>query len=537
MQNINGSGSQQISWNTIGNIANATLVDREKENLNDIEYYVYNASGIRVRKVCERKNSDGTILTTDDKRYLGNYRCTTKTNADKRHSITVGGVQKHDCIVQYSTNTAGAITNDGILYRYQHANHLNSIGLETNQAGQVISYEEYSPFGETVYSLESLYNTTKEYRYSAQEKDDTTGLYYYGYRYYAPWLCRWTRPDPAGTIDGFNLYAFVGNEPIGKVDVMGLWDGESIDYFKEMLINPNYSFSPEVKKIYWKEIKKIENSWETYKDVERRERKKFNELCVNLNNQMIAHKIPTYKSDYPIAEEQYPLFHSGGRIGSSSDYPIGKIVDFSKLSSARDPRIDKITKGNQKGYSVNHKFSGSHLYSLRENIINEFETPTGKFIVKNGKKLSFSEYVKDLITRLNNVDNGNVLNVDNGNVDSDAELLRKRKVFLEENSYATTSKVEINKILQKENITDCDINHVTAFITHFGQTSVANLRLGSSSLNSSIGNEFDGNKVGGKASPLSKEILSAISENRRVSGYKPQHPDYNNFRSSDTHGK
>ena len=110
-----------------------------------------------------------------------------------RHSITIGGVQKHDCLVQYSTEETT------VLYRYQHANHLNSVGLETTGTGDIITYEEYSPYGETVYTLQNEYNNTKEYRYSAQEKDESTGLYYYGYRYYAPSLCAGhapTRQEP-----------------------------------------------------------------------------------------------------------------------------------------------------------------------------------------------------------------------------------------------------------------------------------------------------------------------------------------------------
>jgi len=92
----------------------------------------------------------------------------------------------------------------------------------------LISYEEYTPFGETALSWtdNQLDVSPKEYRYSAQEKDSSTGLYYYGHRYYLPTLCRWTRPDPAGTVDGLNLYAMVGNEPVGKFDVMGLSDNE-----------------------------------------------------------------------------------------------------------------------------------------------------------------------------------------------------------------------------------------------------------------------------------------------------------------------
>lgn len=57
-------------------------------------------------------------------------------------------------------------------------------------------------------------------RYSGKEMD-ISGLYCYGARYYAPWLQRWISADPAGEVDGLNLYAFVGNDPIGHVDVNG----------------------------------------------------------------------------------------------------------------------------------------------------------------------------------------------------------------------------------------------------------------------------------------------------------------------------
>ncbi|MFB9160268.1 RHS repeat-associated core domain-containing protein, partial [Chromobacterium violaceum] len=52
---------------------------------------------------------------------------------------------------------------------------------------------------------------------------DETGLYDYGYRYYAPWLGRWLNPDPAGTVDGLNLYRMVKGNPIFFCDKDGLW--------------------------------------------------------------------------------------------------------------------------------------------------------------------------------------------------------------------------------------------------------------------------------------------------------------------------
>jgi RHS repeat-associated protein len=62
----------------------------------------------------------------------------------------------------------------------------------------------------------------KTYRYVGKERDDTTGLYYYGRRYYATWLVRWMNPDPAGTADGLNLYAYVAGNPLTYTDKDGL---------------------------------------------------------------------------------------------------------------------------------------------------------------------------------------------------------------------------------------------------------------------------------------------------------------------------
>lgn len=46
-------------------------------------------------------------------------------------------------------------------------------------------------------------------------------MYYYGYRYYQPWIGRWLSADPAGTIDGLNLYRMVRNNPVTLHDPDG----------------------------------------------------------------------------------------------------------------------------------------------------------------------------------------------------------------------------------------------------------------------------------------------------------------------------
>ena len=74
------------------------------------------------------------------------------------------------------------------------------------------SYEEYHPFGTSSYRAKSgIEVSEKRYRYIGKERDEGTGLYYMGARYYVAWLGRWTRPDPAGLVDGPGRYSYVRN--------------------------------------------------------------------------------------------------------------------------------------------------------------------------------------------------------------------------------------------------------------------------------------------------------------------------------------
>ena len=107
--------------------------------------------------------------------------------------------------------------------RYQLGNHLGSCMLELDDRGSAISYEEYHPYGGTALWMArgAARVSTKRYRYTGKEKDVETGLYYYGARYYACWLGRWTSADPGGAKDGSNLYMYVGGNPVRLIDPNG----------------------------------------------------------------------------------------------------------------------------------------------------------------------------------------------------------------------------------------------------------------------------------------------------------------------------
>jgi RHS repeat-associated protein len=105
--------------------------------------------------------------------------------------------------------------------KYHLADHLGSsilvLGGTTGTGSIFINCEEYYPYGETSFGSFGR----KRYRFTGKERDEESGLYYYGSRYYAPWLNRWVSCDPAGMVDTANLYAAMRDRPIGLIDPTG----------------------------------------------------------------------------------------------------------------------------------------------------------------------------------------------------------------------------------------------------------------------------------------------------------------------------
>ena len=142
----------------------------------------------------------------------------------------------------YSYNAAGDRVRKGVdngitlstatnSIRYQYDNHLGSASLELDQIAAIISYEEYHPFGTTSYrsGRKETEVSQKRYKYVGKERDEETGLYYYGARYYAAWLCRFVSVDSLMSEFPWqsSYLAFDGN-PINKVDLTGM----SADWFQ-----------------------------------------------------------------------------------------------------------------------------------------------------------------------------------------------------------------------------------------------------------------------------------------------------------------
>ena len=82
-------------------------------------------------------------------------------------------------------------------YQYfYHPDHLGSTGFVTDATGEVYQHLEYFPFGET-WVDEVSDDTRVPYRFTGQEFDPETRLYYFGARYFDPRTSVWQNPDPA----------------------------------------------------------------------------------------------------------------------------------------------------------------------------------------------------------------------------------------------------------------------------------------------------------------------------------------------------
>ena len=138
---------------------------------------------------------------------------------------------------------------------YWHSDHLGSAHFITDYQGNEYQRIEYTPYGEEWVELKSdtgdLY---LPYKFTGKERDEETGLYYYGARYLDPVYSRWLSTDPAvgdyiPTVGGDNsklpgmggvfntvnmqLYHYANNNPLRYIDPNG---SDAINFTKDYIL-------------------------------------------------------------------------------------------------------------------------------------------------------------------------------------------------------------------------------------------------------------------------------------------------------------
>ncbi|WP_328457778.1 FG-GAP-like repeat-containing protein [Streptomyces sp. NBC_00386] len=214
--NLTGEGtSRHFDWDHADRLAEyCTQVDAAEPTV--VARYLYDAAGQRVKKIV-REGPQVTVTV-----YIDGW-------FEQRWLTGMGGRVHHDTVHVADGRTRIATVRIGPAFphdttpavQYHLGDHLSSSHIVLDDAGAPVSREEYTPYGETSFGS----HPEKRYRYSAKEQDTESGLYYFGYRYYAPWITRWITPDPAGAVDGLNLYQAMQGNPVSVMDSDGTQTG------------------------------------------------------------------------------------------------------------------------------------------------------------------------------------------------------------------------------------------------------------------------------------------------------------------------
>ena len=111
---------------------------------------------------------------------------------------------------------------DGVPYAAVYEDGGNVVAYRAS-GGRLVASRRYSPFGRMEAAPQGRTALSRRLHiwFSTKYLDLETGLYYFGGRFYSPFLCRWLNRDPIGEGGGANLYAFCRNDPLNKYDKDG----------------------------------------------------------------------------------------------------------------------------------------------------------------------------------------------------------------------------------------------------------------------------------------------------------------------------
>lgn len=201
------AGTTTYDYDAVGNLRGVSLADGT-----EIDYLIDGQD----RRV--GKQVDGTL----EKGWLYRDRLNPVAELDGQGNVTarfVYGAKLH---------VPAYMIKDGTTYRIV-SDHLGSVRLVINtDTNEIVQRLAYSPFGKVTNDTNPGF---QPFGFAGGLYDPDTGLVRFGARDYDPEVGRWTAKDPISFGGGdANLYTYVGNSPINRLDPSGLWRVE-ISYY------------------------------------------------------------------------------------------------------------------------------------------------------------------------------------------------------------------------------------------------------------------------------------------------------------------
>jgi RHS repeat-associated protein len=197
--NLTSDGSTTYTYDAENHLLTASLAGVTTT-------YKYDGGGRRIsKKVGAEPTAPTTEFLMDGNEEIAEY----VNNLLVRRYVS--GATIDERIVMYE-GTGSAAGDE----RYYYTNHQGSTVAVADGNGSVIETFKYSPYGE------SSTVTGNPFRFTGRRYDPESGLYFFRARYYSPKLGRFLQTDPLGTQDDYNLYVFLGNDPLNHTDPSGL---------------------------------------------------------------------------------------------------------------------------------------------------------------------------------------------------------------------------------------------------------------------------------------------------------------------------
>lgn len=245
--NLTGDARWQYTWDaenrlkTMSTKSAAVTAGVPEQRLT----FWYDSQSRRVRKKVELKTG-GTWSVKNDVRFVydgWNLISEVEYNAQARDYPASGDIVPSRAYLLRSyvwgPDVSGTMTGaggvGGLLMMTRHEHGLNAahsnwttmdlngniIGLMSTVNADRCAVYDYDGFGKCIRANEPEADLNSVL-FSSKYTDMETGLSYYGNRYYSADMGRWIGRDPIQEDGGLNLYGMVSNDPVSKVDFLGL---------------------------------------------------------------------------------------------------------------------------------------------------------------------------------------------------------------------------------------------------------------------------------------------------------------------------
>ena len=218
------------SYDAEGNLASKFYIGNNNKHA-----FTFDAAG-RLRQI-QRYNSAGTLAETISYAYDGDgNRVKVTDNSGTRYFLYSGSKKLLELDANKSVTAYYLHGADGMVYRrkvatdayeYHHKDWLGGTTLITDQSRNVIASYYYNVFGSPRWTYDPTGSDDNTHKFTGKEFDEKVNLYYYGARYYDPYVGRFISRDPAH--DGTNWYVYVRNNPLALVDPTGQSPETAID--------------------------------------------------------------------------------------------------------------------------------------------------------------------------------------------------------------------------------------------------------------------------------------------------------------------